>query len=179
MCREQATWTKKHDGQSVPGAWDHCHLNFPTVSSKKDGRQTSLISNFSSPHFISFLFFHIRFPNKMIWTHGTMLTNSSQVCLSLVKSRPIIPMVTGAPSLWRRSGVGGLKIHPTSYNPFLWALHFKSFSWESWSLFSTSLWALSKESVSCLFPDRPWARRAGRWPCRMASSYMTPSNFGG
>ena len=45
--------------------------------------------------------------------------------------------------------------------------------------FSTSLWALSKESVSCLFPDRPWACWAGRWPCRMASFYMTPSNFGG
>ena len=41
-----------------------------------------------------FFFFHIRFPNKMIWTHGTMLTNSSQVCLSLVKSRPIILIVT-------------------------------------------------------------------------------------
>ena len=131
-----------------------------------------------------FFFFHIRFPNKMIWTHGTMLTNSSQVCLSLVKSRPIILIVTDG---WSRCsllvaqvrclGVWRFTLPATIrfcelYTLRVWAEKVDRF-------FSTSLWALSKESVSCLFPDRPWACWAGRWPCRMASFYMTPSNFGG
>lgn len=37
MRRERATWTKKNDCQGVPGAWNHCHSNFPTMSSKKGG----------------------------------------------------------------------------------------------------------------------------------------------